>query len=58
MTSENLAALLVGEAAEYGLTADERTALLEFLKDRRTQIRQIIQDHKAAFPAILVWSFL
>lgn len=49
---------VVGEAAEYGLTAEERSALLDFLKDRRVRMRQIVQDHKASFPAIAVWSFL
>lgn len=47
---------LVAAAKELGCTGGEGDSLAAFLKDRRSNVRQIIQAHQASFPGITQWS--
>lgn len=49
---------LVGDVADYGLSAQEASDLTAFLLGRRTLVRNLIANNKAAFPGITQWSLL
>lgn len=44
------------DAAPYGLAAQEVTAAIAFLKNRRDNLREIINNHREEFSAIQAWS--
>jgi hypothetical protein len=49
---------IVEAAFDYGLSVQEKAALLNFLMTRRHQVRQLILANKASFPSIQQWSLL
>ncbi len=49
---------ICGKAASYGLNAAEAEAVAGFLKDRRADLRGILNRHHSQFTGIGVWELL
>jgi hypothetical protein len=49
---------VVSAASDYGLSSSEASALLSFLKLRKSTLRQLIANNKLSFSGIGTWSLL